>query len=351
MSGAGRVLFSAAEESYASAVRELRDAFSRTLRVERLGPDLGAVTTPGSGSAEDLVGEVAAASRHRPLVFVRHLTVEADHVGLPDATDPAVVADRAAELVAAELVADEPAELALQCWVSDPATVTYGSRALFEKVSGAVTAAGVRVVRSGAPRVLSGAVTRHGVHLGLNRTELSLSDWPGGRVRLGRSPEQVSRAEFKLEELFQTCPVPLPSRGRAVDLGAAPGGWTRILRQRGLDVVAVDPGDLAPSLVADRGVRHARTTVGEFFRADRTRFDLAVNDLRMDPVLSTQVMLGAVDHLAPGAFIVLTLKTGGGRLLETVRDCLDRLRGPYRVVFARQLYHNRREVTVLARRR
>jgi 23S rRNA (cytidine2498-2'-O)-methyltransferase len=349
MSGAGRVLFSAAEESYATAVRELRDAFSRTLHVERLGPDLGAITTPDSGSAEDLVGEVAAASRHRPLVFIRHLTVEAGHVGLPGATDPAMVAIRAAELVAHEPA--ELAELALQCWVSDPATVTYGSRALLEAVSGAVTAAGVRVVRSGAPRVLSCAVTRHGVHLGLNRTEQSLSDWPGGRVRLGRSPEQVSRAEFKLEELFQICPAPLPSRGRAVDLGAAPGGWTRILRQRGLDVVAVDPGDLAPSLVADRGVRHARTTVGEFFRSDRSRFDLAVNDLRMDPVLSTQVMLGAVDHLAPGAFIVLTLKTGGSRLLETVRDCLDRLRGPYRVVFARQLYHNRREVTVLARRR
>lgn len=344
MTGSGRVLFSAAEESYGSAVRELRDAFSRTLRVERLGPDLGALAT--SGSPEELVAEVAAASRHRPLVFVRHLTVEVDEVGLPDATDPEVVAARAAELVK-----PGSGELAVQCWVSDAGTVDYGSRALFEAVSDAVTGAGVPAVRSGAPRVLSGAVTRHGVHLGLNRTELSLSDWPGGRVRLGRSPEQVSRAEFKLEELFQSCPVPLPDRGRAVDLGAAPGGWTRILRQRGLDVVAVDPGELAPSLAADRRVRHVPTTVGEFFRSDRSRFDLAVNDLRMDPALSTQVMLDAVDHLATGAYIVLTLKTGRQRLLDTVRECLDRLRGPYRVVFARQLYHNRKEVTVLARRR
>jgi 23S rRNA (cytidine2498-2'-O)-methyltransferase len=314
--------------------------------VERLGPDLGALATPGSGA--ELVAEVAAASRHRPLVFIRHLTVEADLVGPPDAADPAVVAARAATL---ETPGPGEGELAVQCWVSDPATVSYGSRALFEAVSEAVAAAGVPAVRSGAPRVLSCAVTRHGVHLGLNRTDRSLSDWPGGRVRLGRSPEQVSRAEFKLEELFQICPVPLPERGRAVDLGAAPGGWTRILRRRGLSVVAVDPGELAPSLVADRQVRHVPTTVGEFFRSDRSRFDLAVNDLRMDPALSTQVMLDAVDHLAPGAYIVLTLKTGRQRLLDTVRECLDRLRGPYRVVFARQLYHNRKEVTVLARRR
>jgi 23S rRNA (cytidine2498-2'-O)-methyltransferase len=222
---------------------------------------------------------------------------------------------------------------------------------LHDAVVDALGAYRIRTVRSGAPQVLSCAITRHGVHLGVNRTDQSLSDWPGGRVRLGRSPEQVSRAEFKLEELFQICPVPLPDRGRAVDLGAAPGGWTRILRRRGLDVVAVDPGELAPSLAADRRVRHVPTTVGEFFRSDRSRFDLAVNDLRMDPALSTQVMLDAVDHLTPGAYIVLTLKTGRQRLLDTVRDCLDRLRGPYRVVFARQLYHNRKEVTVLARRR
>jgi 23S rRNA (cytidine2498-2'-O)-methyltransferase len=347
---AGRVLFSAAEESYGSAVRELRDAFSRTLRVERLGPDLGAIAAPDhGGSSQDLVEELAAASRHRPLVFIRHLTVEADLVALPEATDPVAVGNRAGAV--ADAVHPGDAGCAVQCWVSDPATVTYGSRALFEVVTDALGAHRIRAVRSGAPQVLSCVVTRYGVHLGLNRTDRSLSDWPGGRVRLGRSPEQVSRAEFKLEELFQTCPVPLPERGRAVDLGAAPGGWTRILRQRGLDVVAVDPGELAPSLAADPGVRHAATTVGEFFRSDRSRFDLAVNDLRMDPALSTGVMLDAVDHLAPGAYIVLTLKTGRQRLLDTVRDCLDRLRGPYRVVFARQLYHNRKEVTVLARRR
>jgi 23S rRNA (cytidine2498-2'-O)-methyltransferase len=341
---AGRVLFSAAEESYGSAVQELRDGFSRSMRIERLGPDLGAIVTPLG------VDEVAEVCRRRPLVFVRHLTVEAAHVGLPDATDPAAVASRAREVVAAAGPGGMGRALAVQCWVSDPATVGYGSRVLSEHVTGSLAAAGVTAVRAGAPEVLSCAVTRDGVYLGINRTDRSLSDWPGGRVRLGRPPEQVSRAEFKLEELFQTCPVPLPERGRAVDLGAAPGGWTRILRTRGLDVVAVDPGELAPSLRADPHVRHAATTVGEFFRHDRTRFDLAVNDLRMDPLLSTEVMLDAAGHLAPDAHLVLTLKTGRQRPLETVHACLERLRGSYRIVFARQLYHNRKEVTVLARR-
>ena len=40
--------------------------------------------------------------------------------------------------------------------------------------------------------------------VGLNRLEDSLSDWPGGRMRLARGEERVSRSEFKLEEAIAT---------------------------------------------------------------------------------------------------------------------------------------------------
>lgn len=358
----GQVVFSADEESFGAAVRELQSTFTQrssftqrstvgsSPEVERLGPDLG-VLSPGHTAAE-----VAAACRSRPVVFVRHLTVQLARVPQPEADDP----DRVAARVRAALdgpLPDEVAEfgradeIAVQTWISDPNTVEYGSRQLFEAVAAALRDAGRTVRRAGTSGVVSCAVTRDGVLIGLNRAQDSLSDWPGGRVRLSRGPEQVSRAEFKLEELFQAYPVPLPDRGRAVDLGAAPGGWTRILRDRGLDVWAIDPGALADSLTGDPRVHHVATTVGEFFRYNRTRFDLAVNDLRMDPRLSTRVMLDAAGALRPGAHIVLTLKTGSRRPLDTVRDCLRLLRERYQVLFARQLYHNRKEVTVLARLR
>lgn len=333
------IVFSAAEESFAAAVRELRGALHPTPTVQRLGPDLGVL----SGSGLTAAG-VAAACRTTPLVFVRHLTVALARIPRAEAADPRRVAERVADRTL-------PDELAVQVWISDPNTVDYGSRQLFEQVSDVLSGTGRTVRRAGAAHTLSVVVDRDGVLVGFNRAADSLSDWPGGRVRLARGPEQVSRAEFKLEELFQAYPVPLPDRGRAVDLGAAPGGWTRILRERGLDVWAVDPGALADPLTADPRVHHVPTTVGEFFRRNRIRFDLAVDDLRMDPRMSTRVMLDAADQLRTGAHIVLTLKTGTRRPLDTVRHCLRMLRERYEVVFARQLYHNRKEVTVLARLR
>jgi 23S rRNA (cytidine2498-2'-O)-methyltransferase len=137
----------------------------------------------------------------------------------------------------------------------------------------------------------------------------------------------------------------------AVDFGAAPGGWTRIIRTRGLEVLAVDPADLDPRVAADRGVRHLRTTAGEFLRANRRRLDLAVNDMRMDPLLSAQLMVTTAGHLRPGATAVVTLKVGSSGVLSTVDRCLDTLGGRYEIVTARQLHHNRKEITALLRRR
>lgn len=342
MTSDGRVMFSAAEESFTSAVRELRGAFGRSVTVERLGPDVGVISTTAPK-----VPEVASACLDHPLVFIRHLTVEIARVGREDAADIGTIAE-----VARSAMTDWPvgADLAVQAWVSGTPDVGYGSAVLYRCLTDALTSAGFTVARADRPDVLSGCVTRRGVLIGLNRAEYSLSDWPGGRVRLSRDKAQISRAEFKLEELFKIFPVDLPTNGRALDLGASPGGWTRILRRLGLTVWAVDPADLDPRVAGDAGVRHVRTTAGEFFRSTRTRFDLAVNDMRMEPVLSCQVMLDAAPRLSPGALAIVTLKTGGNRPVETVSRCLTLLGKAYEVEFARQLHHNRQEVTVVVRR-
>jgi 23S rRNA (cytidine2498-2'-O)-methyltransferase len=342
MSTSGRVMFSTAEESFGPAVRELRDEFGEQLQVEHVGPDLGVVSDVGLE-----VGDVAAACAAQRLVFPRHLTVEVDWVPRVDAVDPRAVAD-----AALRALADHPAgaELALQTWTSGPAEMDYSAGELSGHIARHLDDHGFAVYRSGKPYVLSCAVTRDGVSIGLNRVEDSLSDWPGGRTRLGRDDTQISRAEFKLEELFQTFPLRLPAGGLAVDLGASPGGWTRILRGHDLTVWAVDPGDLDPRIGADRRVHHARMTAGEFLRRTDMTFDLAVNDMRMDPGRSCQVMLDATPHLRRGAIAVVTLKIGKQRPLETVHHCLRLLAKGYRIEFARQLHHNRHEVTVVARR-
>lgn len=103
----------------------------------------------------------------------------------------------------------------------------------------------------------------------------------------------------------------------------------------------MDPGDLAPSLVADPLVHHERTTSGPFIRSTALSFDMAVNDMRMTPKLSCETMLEAADVLNPGALAVVTLKLGQRDPTGTVRSCLNLLSRRYHILFARQLHHNR----------
>jgi 23S rRNA (cytidine2498-2'-O)-methyltransferase len=326
-------LFSAAADSYELAVREIRGEFGRDVRLQRVGAELGRVDGPPGLTVEAF----AAACDAGRIMFVRHLTVEiASFEELPPEYE-------LAEVVLGELP-EYPKALAVQAWTD--AAGTGGS--YYHRLEEALTGRGVAVTRSGQEYVVSCFAGRKAVLLGLNRLADSLSDWPGGRMRLARGDERVSRSEFKLEEAIATFGLELPRGGKAVDLGASPGGWTRILRQHGQEVWSVDPGSLDPRLRGDRRIHHEPTTAGRFFAANRVRFDVAVNDMRMDQVTSARMMLDAAAHLRRGGLAIVTLKGGGKNPLDGARRGIDILREQYDVLHARQLHHNRNEITVVA---
>jgi len=85
-----------------------------------------------------------------------------------------------------------------------------------------------------------------------------------GIVRLKFPGHAPSRSTLKLEEAMlvfltrQQRDKQLRPGLRAVDLGAAPGGWTFQLVQRGMKVTAVDNGLMAPTLLASGLVHHIR---------------------------------------------------------------------------------------------
>jgi 23S rRNA (cytidine2498-2'-O)-methyltransferase len=72
--------------------------------------------------------------------------------------------------------------------------------------------------------------------------------------------------------------------------------------------------------------------------------------MRMVPELSCQIMRQAAPRLAPGGHAIVTLKITPGSAVRTVGGCLRILGRSYEVIFARQLFHNRNEVTVVVRR-
>lgn len=201
-----------------------------------------------------------------------------------------------------------------------------------------------------ASMVVGGAHVGRGRRLaalaGLSPAADNLSNWAGGMRRFAREEGQISRAEFKLLEAFEVFGVELPPRGVALDLGAAPGGWTRVLRQRGQYITAVDPAELDARLAGDRGVRHLRTTAEQYLQDGPDRFDIIVNDMRMDARDSARLMAAFARFLYPHGWVLMTLKLPEHDRQPVLDHTFAILRRAYRITGARQLFHNRSEITL-----
>jgi len=184
--------------------------------------------------------------------------------------------------------------------------------------------------------------------------------WPMGIPRLKAPRGAPSRAALKLEEAFLTF---LPWQGtespalrpgmRAVDLGAAPGGWTWQLVQRHIHVTAVDNGNLAPALLESGLVEHRRED-GFRFRprhaVDWLVCDMVEQPRRIAALLSQWLVEGWCTRA------IGNLKLPMKRRYAEVQSCLALIRDnltaagvPHRLL-CKQLYHDREEVTVFVAR-
>ena len=178
--------------------------------------------------------------------------------------------------------------------------------------------------------------------------------WPLGIPRLKLHPEAPSRSALKLEEALL---VLLDAAGRerllrpgmhAADLGAAPGGWTWVLARHGLHVTAIDNGPLRPHLFETGRVEHLRAD-GFAWRPPRPR-DGMVCDMVEQP---RRVASRMAEWLREGwcRQAIFNLKLPMKKRWEETRLCLALVREgsgrPLRLR-ARQLYHDREEITVFA---
>jgi 23S rRNA (cytidine2498-2'-O)-methyltransferase len=203
--------------------------------------------------------------------------------------------------------------------------------------------------------VISILCTMHKCYLGISTAEENLSAWPGGARHFAQTKEQISRAEFKLLEALEVFGIALPEGGQALDLGAAPGGWTRLLLDAGLSVVAVDPAHLDPRLARRKQLEHFRGYAENYLEValrKQKRFDIIANDMRMDAREAARLLDTATGCLRPDGVVISTLKlphaTQEINPLLNLKKALYTLRQQYAIVQAHQLFHNRQEVTVVA---
>jgi 23S rRNA (cytidine2498-2'-O)-methyltransferase len=178
------------------------------------------------------------------------------------------------------------------------------------------------------------------------------SPWPMGIPRLRFPAGAPSRSTLKLEEAFLTFlddpEDALKPAMTAVDLGAAPGGWTWQLVRRHIRTTAIDNGRLDPVLLESGIVEHLRVD-GFRYRPPKP-VDWLVCDIVEQPARIAALI---ADWLAAGHCrrAIFNLKLPMKKRYEEVERCrgliAERLNGAglkYRLRF-RQLYHDRAEVT------
>jgi 23S rRNA (cytidine2498-2'-O)-methyltransferase len=334
------VIFTADATSRRFALDELAAAGVGARLIGWLAPEVGraALTTSWDALVEHF--------RKQPPIFCRHIFPVHTVVPLQgEEADLDALAVAAGQL-GSRVRPDEP--FSVQTRILGEGW-PYGPFDVNNRLAQVLVDAGGRLDVRQPVWALSVVLTREAAYLGFSRTADNLSDWAGGARRFRREEEQISRAEFKLLEALEVFNLKLPEAGLVLDLGAAPGGWTRLMIRQGLRVVAVDPADLHPALEQEPGVEHVRKLAQDYLPGLKRSFDIILNDMRIDAGESALLMRQAIDVLRPGGWGLMTLKLPKHTLIETMTDALESLRVEYDVLGVRQLFHNRSEVTVALR--
>jgi len=188
------------------------------------------------------------------------------------------------------------------------------------------------------------------LYVGAGAAADMLSDWPGGAMRFQREEGQISRAKFKLLEAERRFGLDYSSYRSALDIGASPGGWTSLLLERGLKVTAVDPAKLDASIVNHPQLVFLKKNASEVSFKPMS-FDLFVCDMSWSPTMMSKLVLELKDALLPGATAIITVKLMHKKPLQTIRDVIGRLDEAFILCKAKQLFHNREEITLFLQKR
>ena len=178
--------------------------------------------------------------------------------------------------------------------------------------------------------------------------------WPLGIPRLRMHADAPSRSALKLEEALlvlldedERSRLLQPDM-RAADLGAAPGGWTWVLTRQGLRVTAIDNGPLRPRVLESGRVEHLRAD--GFTWQPSQPLDWMVCDMVEQPRRVAERM---ATWLREGwcRQTIFNLKLPMKKRWQETQLCLqlfaEQADKPL-TLRARQLYHDREEITVYA---
>jgi 23S rRNA (cytidine2498-2'-O)-methyltransferase len=283
--------------------------------------------------------------RNKPPIFVRHIfpvfyELSLDDIGclLPNVSG---VLDNL----------DTEKSFSVQVQVLDNHERPYSKYDIEENIGQYLLSKGFSLNVQEPQQAVSILVQKNDCYVGVSDTRDNLSLWTGGVQRFSKEAVHISRAEFKLLEALEYFNIEIKKNTKALDLGAAPGGWTRVLLNKDLTVYAVDPADLDERVFEYSGLKHFKETAQEFLKKnDSEVFDYLVNDMKMDAKESAFLMGQASQILKADGIGIITLKLPRKEISKKIKETKKLLQKWFEIIGIRHLYNNRHEVTIVLKK-
>lgn len=190
------------------------------------------------------------------------------------------------------------------------------------------------------------------VFWGIGNGKYNLSHWKGGMPHYSPTSKYnfVSRAEYKLIEALECFGIDIKNMEKGADLGAAPGGWTKVLVNNGLECTSIDPSFLKPEIVNNSKVKYYHMLVEDYLKINNSdQFDIVFNDMKMDVGKSVNIINQFYDKIKEEGIVIITFKLAHEYNYSFIKKWLDGFNG-FVLIGARQLFHNRSEITVVMRK-
>lgn len=176
--------------------------------------------------------------------------------------------------------------------------------------------------------------------------------YPGGVMPITLPAHAVSRAWLKFEEGLRWGGFPIGQYSQCLDIGAAPGGGSQALLDRGATVLGVDPAEIDPVVLRNPNFTHIRGRMNQTRRSQYKGVRWAIADMNVAPGYTIDVLEELVARRGMKIRgLLFTLKMFQWELAEDLPFCVDWIRRwGFDDVRIKQLAFNRREVMVAAQK-
>jgi 23S rRNA (cytidine2498-2'-O)-methyltransferase len=239
--------------------------------------------------------------------------------------------------------------LVCQCKIEAYDPLQYTNKDLTTLLAEGLTNHGFQILPQSAKIAISLTIYDDQAYMGVSYIKDNVSDWTGGVLFYSKTDDIICRAEFKIEEACKVFKIELTNGMKALDLGAAPGGWTHFLAKQGLFVDAVDPANMDENVLRMNNVKHHKITAQEFVKNRKAaNYDILVNDMKIDTNKSVDIICEMSNQLKEGGVCLMTLKLPKTAAIKRIGIARKVLQKHFMTVSVRKLYYNRSEVTVYA---